>query len=216
MSVPSEEPIATAKLEACARQHLPELVASTQRNPADVGLIVIPNAGGTLTRPSRERRDVFRMKLISSAEASHAEEALGGDASREELPIVGNFDAACGVCWGACCAYGGNSAFISGATVRRLRGARPELSDADIVQHYLNAVPERTVESSCILHGEAGCALPREQRSSICNDFWCRPIKDWQRTEAQREQARPVAVVIVHENHSLRSAIVTMDPKAPM
>jgi hypothetical protein len=156
------------------------------------------------------------MKVLAAVAASHAEVALGGDPSRDELPIVGNLDAACGVCWGACCAYGGNAAFIGGATVRRLRRARPELSDADIVEHYLSAIPERTVENSCILHGQSGCALPREQRSSICNDFWCRPVRDWQRKELARAEARPVAVVIVHENHALRSAIVTIDPAAPL
>lgn len=214
MTTPGQEPVATAKLEACARQQLAELAANTHRSPADMGLIAIPGTDGTLTPPSRERRAIFRMKVLAAAQASRAEEALGGDPNREELPIVGNFDAACGVCWGACCAYGGNAAFISGATVRRLRNARPELSDADIVEHYVNAIPEQTVENSCILHGQGGCALPREQRSSICNDFWCRPVKDWRRNEVTREQARPVAVVIVHENRATRSSIVTMDPRA--
>lgn len=187
-----------------------------QRNPTDVSLIAIPGTEGTLTPPSRERRAIFRMKVVAATEASHVEQALGGDPTREELPIVGNFDAACGVCWGACCAYGGNTAFIGGATVRRLRIARPELSDADIVQHYVNAIPERTVENSCILHGQHGCALPREQRASICNDFWCRPVKDWRRREMKREDVRPVAVVIVQQDCAIRSGIVNMDPKAPI
>jgi len=216
MRAPGEEPVATAKIEACARRRLPELLTNTQRSPAEVGLIAIPSTDGALSRPSQERRDLFRMKVLAAAAASHAEEALGGDPQRVELPILGNFDAACGVCWGACCAYGGNAAFIGGATVRRLRNARPELSDTDIVEHYMSAIPDLTVENSCILHGQQGCALPREQRSSICNDFWCRPVKDWQRKEAKRAEARPVAVVIVHDNDAIRSALVTIDPKAPL
>jgi hypothetical protein len=216
MTAPGEEAVATAKIEACARQHLPELLAKTQYSPADVGQIAIPGTGGTLTPPSQERREIFRMKVVAATQASHAEEALGGDPKREELPILGNYDAACGVCWGACCSYGGNAAFINGATVRRLRNARPELTDAEIVEHYVNAIPELTVESSCILHGQQGCALPREQRSSICNDFWCRPVKDWQRKEVKREAARPVAMMIVHDDRVIRSAIVAIDPKAPL
>lgn len=216
MTSPGEEPVATAKVEACARRHLAQLVSTTPGGAADVGLIAIPGTNGTLTPPSQERRDIFRMKVLAAVKASHAEQALGADPNREELPILGNLDAACGVCWGACCAYGGNAAFICGATVRRLRNAQRELSDADIVEHYMRAIPERTVENSCILHGEQGCALPREQRSSICNDFWCRPVKDWRRREMARPDARPAAVIIVHEERAIRSAVVTMDPKAPL
>lgn len=211
-----EETASKAKIDACARKHLPELLASTERTEADVGLIAIPGTRGTLTPPSRERREIFRSKVLAAIEASRAEAALGGDPSREDAPILGNLDAACGVCWGACCAYGGNAAFICGATVRRLRNRRPELTDAEIVEHYMNAIPERTVEDSCILHGERGCALPREERSTICNDFWCRPVKDWRSKEMKRAEARPTAVVIVEGNHALRSAIVELDPKAPL
>jgi hypothetical protein len=216
MTPPGDEPVTKANIEACARQHLPELLASTGHSPADVGSIAIPGTAGTLSAPSRERRDIFRMKLLAAVAASRAEEALGADPHRADLPILGNFDAACGVCWGACCAYGGNSAFIDGATVRRLRSARPELTDAQVIEHYLNAVPERTVENSCILHGQAGCALPREQRSAICNDFWCRPVKDWRRLEMTRETARPVAVIMVLDNRVIRSAVVSIDPTAPL
>lgn len=213
---PAHEPAATAKIEACARQHLPELLTDSELGEADVGLIAIPGTLGTLTPPSAERREIFRSKVVDAVAASYAEEALGGDPNREEPPILGNLDAACGVCWGACCTYGGNAAFICGATVRRLRNARPELSDADIVEHYMKAIPERTVEGSCILHGERGCALPREQRSSICNDFWCRPVKDWRRREGKRTEPRPAAVVIVLEGRALRAAVLELDPKAPI
>jgi hypothetical protein len=69
---------------------------------------------------------------------------------------------------------------------------------------YGAAIPDDTVEQSCIFHGARGCALPRELRSHTCNDYFCRPVRDWIGRAAPQE----AAVVIMMGDQVLRSALI--------
>ncbi len=46
------------------------------------------------------------------------------------------------------------------------------------------------MEGSCILHGPAGCALPREMRADICNQFYCAGLKEFQKGLTQEGPIR--------------------------
>jgi hypothetical protein len=80
---------------------------------------------------------------------------------------------ACATCRGACCRRGGEEAYLSAKTVLGYLERRSDADATGVLQAYLSRVPERSCEDSCIYHGENGCVLPREMRSSICNGFEC-------------------------------------------
>ncbi|MEM7260481.1 MAG: hypothetical protein AAF488_00725, partial [Planctomycetota bacterium] len=48
----------------------------------------------------------------------------------------------------------------------------------EIVEHYESYVPALAATGSCVYHASSGCALPRELRSSTCNRFVCRGVRE--------------------------------------
>lgn len=89
------------------------------------------------------------------------------------------FAAACAACGGLCCRQGlPRSAFLEPADLRRVAASRPEMSDADLVGLYLSHLGPTHAERSCLFHGERGCRLPREIRSTTCNAWICQDIED--------------------------------------
>ena len=42
-----------------------------------------------------------------------------------------------------------------------------------MIDDYLSRIPDVAHQDSCIFHGADGCALPRELRSDVCNNFEC-------------------------------------------
>jgi hypothetical protein len=152
---------------------------------------------------SPERREQFRAHVAALVEE---ETRLPGEAhdddSSEPPPVA--LGAACGMCRGLCCRYGGNAAHLDAAAIRRVRRLWPELTEADIVARYMSAIPERGVERSCIVHGEHGCTLPRELRSETCNAFVCLPVRNW----LERNDPRPTALVVVEDERVIRSGVL--------
>lgn len=197
-----------AALESVARGQLPALLESSQLREEDVTVVVLPGSVAPFCVPSAERRDRFRASL----EVAVKESAAGGDDVRRDQNSSNPgparaFAAACEACRGLCCRNGGDTAYIDAATVNKLRALRPELGDADVVAFYLSAIPQHTVEGSCILHGEQGCVLSREVRSHVCNDFYCRPVREWER-DTLRTGLAPTAIFILHEHQVIRSTLL--------
>jgi len=81
---------------------------------------------------------------------------------------------ACSICKGWCCQNGGDDAFLDDQTMTRVRRDRPELRAGALPRLYLDRVPARAYEDSCIFHGNKGCVLDRSLRADICNSFFCR------------------------------------------
>ena len=79
----------------------------------------------------------------------------------------------CGICKGDCCKEGGNEAYLTVFTIKRVRESQPDLSAGEIFNEYLSRVSNITIGNSCINHTESGCALPRQLRSDTCNNFFC-------------------------------------------
>jgi hypothetical protein len=122
---------------------------------------------------------------VSDAVRARTEEKMRNRAEINEArfvaePMLRNIsDRLCGVCRGGCCTHGGDSAFITRATIRRVREQMPELSDDDILEAYLSRLPSRTITGACINQASDGCALPAEMRSDTCNGFFCDSLSDW-------------------------------------
>lgn len=80
----------------------------------------------------------------------------------------------CAFCAGRCCRHGAFShAFVTRALLERWVAAHPGATLRDAAAEYVARLPERHVEASCLHHGAAGCTLPREMRSDICNRHAC-------------------------------------------
>jgi hypothetical protein len=82
----------------------------------------------------------------------------------------------CGVCAGGCCTRGGDKAYLSGATIRRVLAEDPGLDPEGLRGLYLDHVPPRTVFRSCVYHTRQGCNLPRSLRADICNRYACKSL----------------------------------------
>ncbi len=85
--------------------------------------------------------------------------------------------AACAACGGYCCRRGGDQAFINREVLRRYRESHPGASPEDFVRDYLDRVPSRTCEGSCVYHTSGGCALPPEMQSSVCRQYYCEKLR---------------------------------------
>lgn len=202
----AEESAANAAREAVARAHLPALFSRAGGTPERVSLLTVPGFPIALSPPSAERRDKFRAHIVALLEES----AVPGDTGEHEshLPPTPVLAASCALCRGLCCRHGGDEAHIDAAAVHGARASRPLLSGDQLVALYTDAIPALTVESSCILHGERGCGLPRELRSQTCNEFHCVPLRQWQERERLGTDAAPTAVVVVQGDQVLRSGLL--------
>jgi hypothetical protein len=109
-------------------------------------------------------------------------------------PIQAFSDRACGICKGGCCSAGGQHAFISVVTLRRLLDALPELTRDDILNLYLQRLPAASVAGGCVNQKATGCALPRELRSDVCNGFYCDELYRIQR-DMPEQSYRQVLVI---------------------
>ena len=130
-------------------------------------------------------------------------------AQPREAPPPSALAQACGLCRGYCCAEGGDEAFIAPATLERARARYPDLTDDDLCQLYMDALPARGIAGSCVFHGERGCSLPRSLRARICNEYYCEPIRQWM--EPATEPLRPAAAIMVRDLHVRGAALIEPD-----
>ncbi len=93
--------------------------------------------------------------------------------SQARLPLLGSL---CSLCEGYCCSLGGDTAFLVPGVIRRVMELQPDLTIEQIENQYLSSIPEQHYRGSCVFHAASGCALPRELRSRVCNDFICEKL----------------------------------------
>ncbi len=110
-------------------------------------------------------------------------------------PLQRISDHLCGLCKGGCCSTGREHAFLSVVTVRRMLDASPRLTRDDIVQTYLQYLPQESIAGACINQTATGCALPRHLRSDVCNGFFCDPLKHFQRDWPTIDEQSEILVI---------------------
>jgi hypothetical protein len=146
-------------------------------------LAVLPSNDRRLANLPEKRRRAFREYLdrsIREAAASPLEteaepEQRSEQPTAAEMSVMGN---GCATCRGHCCEQGGDHAFLN-IEQMRLRMVRDRrLQPGELLEYYLSMLPARTYAGSCVFHGEGGCALPREMRSTLCNDHYCKGLSD--------------------------------------
>ena len=86
--------------------------------------------------------------------------------------------ALCTACQGSCCTLAvGRNAFIDATTLSRVAHQMETPTKDAITALYFGHLPEQHVVNSCLYHTKDGCALPRELRSNVCNNYLCRTGK---------------------------------------
>ena len=173
--------------------HLP-----ARAEPAPLRLVV-PTGPRRSVRPSGERREAYRLhlvRIIGEARAMPIATMAAPDdgASAGATGGAGMVGRLCAFCGGGCCTMGGEQAYLGPQTMRRFMDGHPQLSNEEVLSAYLGRVAARTRIDSCINHTGAGCSLPREMRSDICNHFACEPLA---RLEAATHAAQPVQTVFI-------------------
>jgi hypothetical protein len=174
----------------------------------DYELLVLPGKEASLETNPPSQRNALREHLMTLLAQAHAESAA-------EVGRAGEFDAAprpglaaaCAACRGYCCRAGGSRAFLDAPSIARVREQQPHWDDEAIIAAYLDAVPDQRGVDSCIFHGDRGCTLPRDLRSQTCNEFYCRPLRNW---IVSAPQMRPgaTAVAVVVNGEVARSAFI--------
>lgn len=103
-------------------------------------------------------------------------EDFGECLNREQSELIRR---ACTTCEGCCCRLGyQNTSYIKPSTILRYRFEHPTASPEAILADYAAQIAAEAYEDSCVYHGSAGCTLPKEMRSDMCDEYLCYGIKD--------------------------------------
>lgn len=141
------------------------------------GEVELPGFDAPLVSVAPERRDALGRlvreliaDLKTPASAVKQPEPLAPEAARKVA-------AACGLCRGFCCRTGGDAAYLNPVTMTRVWTAQAQLTEDQLVSAYVDAVPDRAFEGSCIFHAAHGCNLPPSMRSNVCLAYQCAPLR---------------------------------------
>ncbi len=169
------------KLCNIVEAHGPEIDAAAAElggDPAEIAYGLVPRQGRPVSSLPDERRTEFGSRLDQLVTLAFTDDRpvpqTERDGEEPENPLT---VAACATCAGQCCTLGAPAyAFLTVETIQRFRQRNPGTTGAEVAAHYLGRLPERSVEESCVYHGEHGCALPRTERSDVCNRYHCGPL----------------------------------------
>lgn len=184
--------------------------------PQSLPLGIVPNFHRPVVKTAPSRRAEFRAHLVRVVRQAFEEKldaagvtALAGELA-EAVAVAPNFpegQAACATCRGFCCRTGGTHAYLNVTVIRSHLVRHPGLRPAEVIRAFLNKLPAKTFDHSCVYHGRRGCALPREMRASLCNQFQCTGLKELHET---LETTGPSPVLIVtHDGQKIRRSMLT-------
>lgn len=182
-------PYQQQKHDQSVRAQVAEVAKNTWQLEARVTLV--PYEGSDITPLPDRRRHAFVghlrqivMQAMRRRDAGepplkeHTRLERGITPEQAELKVLG---AACSVCGGQCCNRGNTRAWLNVASFERLLKEHDpfkEMTADEIVEHYLGFLPESSHEGSCVFHAAEGCTLPRDIRSSVCNEYFCAGIAE--------------------------------------
>lgn len=188
--------------------------------PERIALGILPSNERRVTDLPQKRIRIFRdrlMGIISQAAAIR----FGSDPQRpaadtrppaespdnKSMSVLGN---ACATCGGDCCRQGGDHAFIRVETIVGFMDRRPELRPRHVLQAYMSRLGHKTYDESCVYHGRAGCVLPREMRSQVCNEYLCQGLHQVLDQLPESPQDRTFVVATVGQE-IVRAAVIDPD-----
>lgn len=110
--------------------------------------------------------------------------------------------AGCTACQGTCCALGRQfRAFLGKSAIENLIRTKSDLSMPEVIDRYVAAIPDESVEDACVYQSAEGCVLPRDWRSDTCNTYRCGPLVALAE-RALEDGDRPFVIVGVGESGS--------------
>lgn len=159
--------------------------------PDDEALpVIVPRNDHALVPTSPERTRRLREHLgrlfISMRRAEPASMVRAGP--KGFAARVAN--TACSLCRGWCCLNGEDDAFLDEATLARVPPGL--VSAAEVIEMYVERVPDAGYQDSCIFHGAKGCTLDRSMRSDVCNSYFCHGLHSFISSAAE---AGPTVVI---------------------
>ncbi len=145
---------------------------------------VIPTNSGQIQPLDRDRRQVYQThvselirEVVSKVKAgdkdfydTETEKEGGSPAHPRETAFQIK---ACAICKGGCCCMGGDHAFLKPETLFKYMDQHPQKSPDQVLDVYMDRLPQKSFMDSCVNHTESGCSLPRDMRSHICNAYLC-------------------------------------------
>ncbi len=182
-----------------------EIAAAAARlgsEPDKVAVGVVPRQARPLVPLPEHRLETFSEHLDKIIAEAFAEGEPNVDLSTREkeeaseLPLI---DATCATCQGKCCILGGpGNAFLNLGNIQQFRTRDPAATPDSIKAHYLDKLPDVSVEHSCVYHGPVGCVLDRTERGDVCNRYHCNP--QTQLLLRYREMAATKVVIVATED----------------
>lgn len=192
-------------------------------DPNSLALAIVPNFQRPVIKTAPSRQAEFRAHLLRVVRQAFEEklDAAGVSALAEELseavaatPGFPEGHAACATCRGFCCRTGGTHAYLNATVIRSHLVRHPGLRPAEVIRAFLKKLPAKTFDHSCVYHGRHGCALPREMRASLCNQFQCAGLKELHDT-LDTNGPRPV-LIVTHDGEKIRRSTLTQPEREKM
>ena len=172
-----------AAIEKAWAPQLDEAAAALGTDRGSLVVGVVPRQDRRLLPLPPARRAAFEAHLAAVAAEGFAiarpQDHWSPDGAAERgAPESGLAVAACSTCQGSCCRLGGpQMAFLTARDVCRYRLSAPAPTPEGFVARYLALLPPASVEDACVFQGRAGCAVPRAERSHICNSHHCTGLR---------------------------------------
>ena len=180
------------------------LQSHPQQTKNNTHLLVIPSGLSDLVPPSAERITNYTQHLDhiiqQAAEHANASEVVQDQhyvAHERLLKLEQKFadnpdlhavsDRLCTMCKGGCCASGKDHAYLSVISLRRYMDLHPALTHDELRHIYVSRIADKTINNACINQTASGCGLPRELRSAICNEYYCDPLKLFQKKQQSKQ-----------------------------
>jgi len=178
------------------------LLAEIGQDPAAHDIAILPAFDRPLKAVSDFRRHSLAEWLadIRAELAQNPSETPSVSYTLHSKPTDPDFMAqACATCRGDCCQNGGNRAYLTPKTIARAVERSNGKTLDEVVDDYLDAVPEQSYEESCIFHSAVGCNLPGPMRSDTCNDFFCSGVRSLSTIVRGRENPPVLAAALKGE-----------------
>lgn len=184
-----------------------QLKAGGRRADAWTVVWLAPHDLPRLRATTAAERAAFEQHLLACARGQTPTTAVVADPKWDDAPPAGTSlppesepraqaGQLCAGCGGRCCRPGlASHAFVTSRLLERWVERHPGSAPAHAVQAYLERVPARHVAGSCLFHTDTGCALPRHERSAVCNRFECVGLQEANAALARQPEAAVVALL---------------------
>jgi hypothetical protein len=193
---PADAGAGRPKAREAAPTALPTAAEATQTANPTLAVVWLRPHEAALTELPVALSDALAQHLHALAAQDGAAEAEAKSLPPAAGPPARLDIQACSWCQGRCCRFGrGENAFLELGHLRLWQDRHPGTSLDDAAQAYLDHLPARHVDNSCAFHGAQGCALPREMRSSICNQHVCLALDEIQQLRAAEPERELILVM---------------------